>query len=91
MISPNDDITKFEYLKKSSQNTGTVIIGIQLKNHNDLPRLKEKVQEFDPSNIYINDNKMLYSTPTILVLGDSDLKYVPTPEIKPPPPIAAYR
>ncbi|RZI00827.1 threonine ammonia-lyase IlvA, partial [Staphylococcus condimenti] len=61
VLGPNDDITKFEYLKKSSQNTGTVIIGIQLKNHNDLPRLKEKVQEFDPSNIYINDNKMLYS------------------------------
>lgn len=61
VLGPNDDITKFEYLKKSSQNTGTVIIGIQLKNHNDLTRLKEKVKEFDPSNIYINENKMLYS------------------------------
>lgn len=61
VLGPNDDITKFEYLKKSSQNTGTVIIGIQLNNHDDLTRLKEKVYEFDPSNIYINENKMLYS------------------------------
>lgn len=61
VLGPNDDITKFEYLKKSSQNTGTVIIGIQLNNHDDLTRLKEKVHEFDPSNIYINENKMLYS------------------------------
>ncbi|MDN6260211.1 MAG: threonine ammonia-lyase IlvA, partial [Staphylococcus simulans] len=49
VLGPNDDITKFEYLKKSSQNTGTVIIGIQLNNHDDLTRLKEKVHEFDPS------------------------------------------
>ena len=61
VLGPQDDITKFEYLKKSSQNTGTVIIGIQLKDHADLQHLKEKVSIFDPSNIYINENKMLYS------------------------------
>ncbi|MDT3958449.1 threonine ammonia-lyase IlvA [Staphylococcus kloosii] len=61
VLGPKDDITKFEYLKKSSQNTGTVIIGIQLNNHSDLDNLKANVTEFDPSNIYINENKMLYS------------------------------
>ncbi|UDI77863.1 threonine ammonia-lyase IlvA [Staphylococcus taiwanensis] len=61
VLGPQDDITKFEYLKKTSQNTGTVIIGIQLKNHNDLAQLKNNVHDFDPSNIYINENKMLYS------------------------------
>lgn len=61
VLGPKDDITKFEYLKKSSQNTGTVIIGIQLNNHQDLDNLKSNVNEFDPSNIYINENKMLYS------------------------------
>ncbi|NWK83987.1 threonine ammonia-lyase IlvA [Staphylococcus sp. GSSP0090] len=61
VLGPKDDITKFEYLKKSSQNTGTVIIGIQLNNHNDLEHLKANVDEFDKSNIYINENKMLYS------------------------------
>ena len=59
VLGPNDDITKFEYLKKSSQNTGTVIIGIQLNNHDDLTRLKEKVHEFDPSNICL-----LYTSPS---------------------------
>lgn len=61
VLGPNDDITKFEYLKKSSQNTGSVIIGIQLKDHNDLDQLYKNVSEFDPKYIYINKNKMLYS------------------------------
>ena len=61
VLGPRDDITKFEYLKKSSQNTGTVIIGIQLSDHNDLNQLKQNVHDFDPHNIYINENKMLYS------------------------------
>ena len=61
VLGPQNDITKFEYLKKTSQNTGTVIIGIQLKNHDDLNQLKSNVHNFDPSNIYINENKMLYS------------------------------
>ncbi|MCG7339952.1 threonine ammonia-lyase IlvA [Staphylococcus sp. ACRSN] len=61
VLGPKDDITKFEYLKKSSQNTGTVIIGIQLYEHHDLDELKANVDAFDPSNIYINENKMLYS------------------------------
>ncbi|UXR73430.1 threonine ammonia-lyase IlvA [Staphylococcus sp. IVB6238] len=61
VLGPQDDITKFEYLKKSSQNTGTVIIGIQLKNHEDLQQLIHNVNGFDPKNIYINENKMLYS------------------------------
>lgn len=61
VLGSQDDITKFEYLKKTSQNTGTVIIGIQLKNHDDLNQLKSNVHNFDPSNIYINENKMLYS------------------------------
>ncbi|WP_053036322.1 threonine ammonia-lyase IlvA [Staphylococcus haemolyticus] len=61
VLGPQDDITKFEYLKKTSQNTGTVIIGIQLKNHDNLNQLKINVHDFDPSNIYINENKMLYS------------------------------
>ncbi len=61
VLGSHDDITKFEYLKKSSQNTGTVIIGIQLQNHEDLTALLKRVNQFDPKNIYINENKMLYS------------------------------
>lgn len=61
VLGPDDDITKFEYLKKASQNTGTVIIGIQLKYHHDLDQLKANINQFDAKNIYINENKMLYS------------------------------
>ena len=38
VLGPQDDITKFEYLKKTSQNTGTVII--VPKHHDDLIQLK---------------------------------------------------
>ena len=43
VLGPQDDITKFEYLKKHLKNTGTVIIGIQLKKHDDLAQLKQNV------------------------------------------------
>ncbi len=61
VLGPQDDITKFEYLKKSSQNTGTVIIGIQLKDHDDLIQLKQRVNHFDTFQYLFNENKMLYS------------------------------
>ncbi|GAB5831982.1 hypothetical protein JMUB7528_28590 [Staphylococcus aureus] len=41
--------------------TGTVIIGIQLKDHDDLIQLKQRVNHFDPSNIYIC---LLYTSPS---------------------------
>ena len=32
MLGPNDDITRFEYLKKSARNFGSVLIGIETKD-----------------------------------------------------------
>lgn len=61
VLGPEDDITKFEYLKKASKSKGAVIIGIQLKQPTHLQKLIERMTTFDSKYIYINDDERLYS------------------------------
>jgi len=37
ILGPDDDITRFEYLKKSARNFGSVLIGIEARNPADFP------------------------------------------------------
>ena len=39
ILGPNDDIARFEYLKKSARNFGSVLIGIETKRPEDFDRL----------------------------------------------------
>ncbi len=39
ILGPDDDITRFEYLKKSARNFGSVLIGIEARNPADFPRI----------------------------------------------------
>jgi threonine dehydratase len=32
LLGPDDDITRFEYLKKSARNFGSILIGLETKN-----------------------------------------------------------
>ncbi|MCE6952266.1 threonine ammonia-lyase IlvA [Cereibacter sphaeroides] len=41
MLGPDDDIARFEYLKKSARNFGSVLIGIETKRAENFPRLME--------------------------------------------------
>ncbi len=43
MLGPDDDITRFEYLKKSARNFGTVLIGIETVNAAAFPALFERL------------------------------------------------
>lgn len=61
VLGPEDDITKFEYLKKTARSKGAVIIGVQLKDKSDENSLYQRVQQFDPKYIAVNNNEMLYS------------------------------
>jgi len=61
VLGPDDDITKFEYTKKVNRNSGPVIIGILLKYKEDSVSLIERLSQFDPTYISINDNQMLYT------------------------------
>ncbi len=39
LLGPGDDIARFEYLKKSARNFGSVLIGIETKDADDFPHL----------------------------------------------------
>jgi threonine dehydratase len=39
MLGPDDDIARFEYLKKSARNFGSVLIGIETRNARNFDRL----------------------------------------------------
>jgi threonine dehydratase len=45
VLGPNDDIARFEYMKKSSKETGPALVGIELADKSDLnPLFKRMVQ-----------------------------------------------
>ena len=61
ILGPDDDITRFEYTKKVNRGTGPVVLGILLKNKEELPNLLDKMAEFDPKYIDLSDNPSLYA------------------------------
>jgi threonine dehydratase len=44
ILGPDDDITRFEYLKKSARNFGTVLIGIEAKIATDFPAICARME-----------------------------------------------
>jgi len=45
MLGPDDDITRFEYLKKSARNFGSVLIGIETKDATNFATLFRRMDE----------------------------------------------
>ncbi|WP_274628938.1 threonine ammonia-lyase IlvA [Arvimicrobium flavum] len=45
LLGPDDDITRFEYLKKSARNFGSVLIGIETKDAKNFGRLAKRFHE----------------------------------------------
>ena len=61
ILGSDDDITKFEYTKKVHRSVGPVLIGILLKNKDDIEGLLSRLEKFDPHYISVNENSKLYS------------------------------
>mgnify|MGYP001026349890 FL=1 len=61
ILGPNDDITRFEYIKRASKGTGPVLIGISLADKHDYAGLIRRMEGFDPSYINLNGNETLYN------------------------------
>ena len=55
ILGSEDDITHFEYTKKNSRETGSAVVGIELKSQDDLPSLVEKMKERHFFEEYLND------------------------------------
>ena len=61
VLGEGDDITRFEYTKKSNRGTGPVVIGVLLKKPETLPNLLKRLKTFDSTYIELSQNKTLYN------------------------------
>lgn len=60
VLGPNDDITHFEYSKKSSRENGPAVVGIELKHKKDLEPLISRMTELNFYGDYLNDKPDLF-------------------------------
>ena len=60
VLGPHDDITYFEYKKKTNREKGPVLIGIELQNPADFKGLTERMAENCIDYEYLNDNPNLF-------------------------------
>ena len=56
ILGPEDDITYFEYYKKQSRERGPAIVGIVVKNKDDVKPLIQKLKERGFFGAYLNEN-----------------------------------
>ena len=60
ILGPNDDITHFEYSKKSSRENAPAVVGIELKSSNDLQPLIQRMKANNFFGDYLNDKPDLF-------------------------------
>lgn len=60
VLGANDDITHFEYTKKTSREKGAAIVGIELKNQKDFEPLCERMKEQNFWGEYLNNKPNLF-------------------------------
>jgi threonine dehydratase len=58
-LGPNDDIVRFEYLKKTNKEFGPALVGIELTNRDDLDGLMQRLKENNIKCINITYDDML--------------------------------
>ncbi len=61
VLGPNDDITFFEYRKKTSRENGPAVIGIELQNKEDFAGLIERLEAYEFVYEYLNEKPDLFS------------------------------
>ena len=61
IIGEKDDITSFQFQKKNNREQGPALIGLELKNKNDLQPIFNKLNEMHFQYTYINDDINLYN------------------------------
>jgi len=59
LLGPDDDIARFEYLKKSARNFGSVLIGIETKDAKNFDVLRKRFEEAGWAYQDITDNETL--------------------------------
>ncbi len=59
VLGPDDDITHFEYIKKTSRHKGSAVVGVVLKTAADFEPLINRMKEFQFFGEYLNHNSVL--------------------------------
>ena len=61
ILGPDDDITYFQFTKKNSREVGPAVVGLELKNKNDIVNIKEKMANKGFEFKYLNDRQDLFT------------------------------
>jgi threonine dehydratase len=59
VLSESDDITYFQFIKKNNRDVGPVVVGLEVKNENDVQLIKLKMNEKGFQFEYLNENDPL--------------------------------
>ncbi len=60
VLGPQDDITHFEYTKKTNRENGPAVVGVELKCKEDLEPLLERMKKMNFYGDYLNDKPNLF-------------------------------
>ncbi|CCH02921.1 threonine dehydratase [Fibrella aestuarina BUZ 2] len=60
VLGPNDDITRFEYVKKTNRETGPALVGIELKHRDDFEPLIDRMKAQGIVFELVNDKPDLF-------------------------------
>ena len=60
VLGPTDDISRFEYAKKTNRETGPAVVGIELKHREDFDPLIQRMRDQNIVFEYLNDQPDLF-------------------------------
>ncbi|HVW15810.1 MAG TPA: threonine ammonia-lyase IlvA [Mucilaginibacter sp.] len=60
VLGPDDDITRFEFIKKNERESGPALVGIELKNAADYSLLRGKMEAHRLSFVEVNNEHLLF-------------------------------
>ena len=61
ILGLNDDIVYFQYVKKNNRESGPAVVGLELKNPNDLIKIEERLKHAKYEYLYLNENSDLFT------------------------------
>jgi threonine dehydratase len=61
VLGENDDITYFQFSKKNNRESGPAVVGVELKNREDLKTMTDNLNRLHFQFEYLNDNPALFT------------------------------
>ncbi|OUD35989.1 threonine ammonia-lyase IlvA [Flavobacterium sp. FPG59] len=61
ILGPDDDITYFQFAKKNSREVGSVVVGLEVKNPNDVLAIKDNMNKMGFVYQYLNEKQDLFT------------------------------